>query len=114
MLEKIIRFRNFKQTAKSTPDCVDAQAHMGILAIPTTISGVTATPIKKKKKKKKNAGISIPPKIFPFALFINVWFSFIFLYNDCISNISALNSFQQQPRFYFNGNDLMHSRNRAL
>ena len=78
---------------------------------------------KKKKKKKKKSGISAIPKkcicrckhtpnnYSTCFLFIKVWLSifflFIFIY-DCISNISALN------RFYFNGIEPMHSRNRAV
>ena len=72
------------------------------------ISGIPAIP------KIISADISIPKKYFPCFLFIKVWLSFFFLYNDCICNIIALNSFQQPFRFYFIGTELMHSRNTTV
>ena len=78
-------------------------------------------PYWKKKKKKKNPVYQPYPKkcicrckhtpnnYSTCFLFIKVWLSFFFFFiYDCISNISALN------RFYFNGIEPMHSRNRAV
>ena len=46
---------------------------------------------------KTSANISIPPKYSTCFLFIKVRFHlfFLYMYNDCIGNLSALNSFQQ-------------------
>ena len=43
--------------------------------------------------------LAYPQKYSPCFRFIKMWYSFIFLYNDCISNISALDSFQQIAPF---------------
>ena len=82
-----------------------------------------------QKKKKKNIWcisyalpkkylqiLAYPPKNSPCFHFIKVWLSiyFSFIMIVLISNISALNSFQKQLRFYFNGTELIHSRNRAV